>query len=98
MPVESVRAPATDASAHPTRYRRRPLPRRHPRRPLQEDARPGLGDARATRRGWAWESRIAYGSETERGIEALCALERFIVGPADDPDFSTVGDGARRRP
>ena len=49
---------------------------------------PDLGDARAELVAWARETEIAYGTETERGVEFPCALERFIVGPVDDPDFT----------
>jgi effector-binding domain-containing protein len=56
--------------------------------PYTSDAMPDLGDARAELVAWARVNDIVYGSETERGIEFPCALERFIVGPADDPDFT----------
>jgi effector-binding domain-containing protein len=56
--------------------------------PYRSDAMPDLGDARAELVAWARANDIVYGSETSRGIEFPCALERFIVGPADDPDFT----------
>jgi hypothetical protein len=56
--------------------------------PYTSDAMPDLGDARAELVAWARDNGIAYSAETERGIEFPCALERFIVGPVDDPDFT----------
>lgn len=56
--------------------------------PYRSDAMPDLGDARAELVAWARVNDIVYGRETERGIEFPCALERFIVGPVDDPDFT----------
>jgi effector-binding domain-containing protein len=56
--------------------------------PYTSDAMPDLGDARAELVAWARDNGIVYGTETERGLEFPCALERFIVGPADDPDFT----------
>jgi effector-binding domain-containing protein len=56
--------------------------------PYTSDTLPDLGDARAELVAWAHENGIVYGSETERGLEFPCALERFLVGPADDPDFT----------
>jgi hypothetical protein len=37
---------------------------------------------------WARDNEVSYGHETERGLSFPCALERFIVGPVDDPDFT----------
>ena len=56
--------------------------------PYRSDAMPDLGDARAELVAWARENGTVYGSGTERGLEFPCALERFIVGPADDADFT----------
>jgi effector-binding domain-containing protein len=56
--------------------------------PYTSDTLPDLGDARAELVAWARDNDIVYGSETERGIEFPCALERFIVGPVDDSDFT----------
>ena len=56
--------------------------------PYRSEAMPDLGDARAALVAWARDNDIVYGRETERGIGFPCALERFIVGPADDPDFT----------
>src|SRR5215216_747518 len=56
--------------------------------PYRSDAMPDLGDARAELVAWAHENGIVYGSETERGLEFPCARERFLVGPADEPDFT----------
>jgi effector-binding domain-containing protein len=47
-----------------------------------------LGEARAELVQWARENEIAYSRETERGVSFPCALERFVVGPVDDPDFT----------
>jgi effector-binding domain-containing protein len=57
--------------------------------PYTSDAMPDLGDARAELVAWARENGVVYGTETERGLEFPCALERFIVGPAEDPDFTS---------
>jgi effector-binding domain-containing protein len=57
--------------------------------PYTSDAMPDLADARAELVAWARENGVVYGTETERGLEFPCALERFIVGPAEDPDFTT---------
>jgi effector-binding domain-containing protein len=57
--------------------------------PYTSDAMPDLGDARAELVQWARDNGIVYGRETERGLVFPCALERFIVGPVDDPDFTT---------
>jgi effector-binding domain-containing protein len=56
--------------------------------PYTSDAMPDLGDARAELVAWARDNGIVYGSETERGLRFPCALEQFLVGPADDPDFT----------
>jgi effector-binding domain-containing protein len=56
--------------------------------PYTSEAMPDLGDARAELVAWARDNDVVYGSETERGLEFPCALERFIVGPADDSDFT----------
>jgi effector-binding domain-containing protein len=56
--------------------------------PYTSDALPDLGDARAELVAWAQQNGIVYGSETERGFEFPGALERFLVGPADDADFT----------
>jgi effector-binding domain-containing protein len=56
--------------------------------PYRSDAVPDLSDARAELVAWARDNGVAYGSETDRGLEFPCALERFLVGPADDPDFT----------
>jgi effector-binding domain-containing protein len=56
--------------------------------PYRSDAMPDLGDARSALVAWARDNGIVYGTETERGLEFPCALERFILGPAEDPDFT----------
>jgi effector-binding domain-containing protein len=56
--------------------------------PYRSEAMPDLGDARAELVAWARDNEVIYGSETERGLEFPCALEWFIVGPADDADFT----------
>jgi effector-binding domain-containing protein len=56
--------------------------------PYTSDAMPDLGDARSALVAWARDNGIVYGIETERGLKFPCALERFIVGPAEDPDFT----------
>jgi len=56
--------------------------------PYRSDAMPDLSDARAELVAWAQDNGIVYGSETERGLRFPCALEQFLVGPADDPDFT----------
>jgi effector-binding domain-containing protein len=56
--------------------------------PYTSDAMRDLGDARSELVAWARENGISYGTETDRGVEFPCALERFIVGPADDADFT----------
>jgi effector-binding domain-containing protein len=56
--------------------------------PYTSDAMPDLGDARAELVAWAQENGIVYGSETDRGLKFPCALERFLVGPVDDPNFT----------
>jgi RNA polymerase sigma-70 factor, ECF subfamily len=55
--------------------------------PYRSETLPDLGDARAELVRWARDNEVTYGRETERGIRFPCALERFIVGPVDDPDF-----------
>lgn len=56
--------------------------------PYTSDTLADLGDARAELVQWARDNEVAYGHETERGLSFPCALERFIVGPVDDPDFT----------
>ena len=56
--------------------------------PYTSDALPDLLDARAELVRWARENEIVYARETERGLSFPCALERFVVGPVDDPDFT----------
>ena len=48
-------------------------------------ARPSCAITRSTGRA----SRSTYGGETECGFEFPGALERFLVGPADDADFTS---------
>ena len=56
--------------------------------PYTSETLPDLGDARAELVQWARDNEVAYGRETERGLSFPCALERFVVGPVDDPDFT----------
>jgi effector-binding domain-containing protein len=56
--------------------------------PYTSDTVTDLGDARAELVKWARDNEVAYGRETDRGLSFPCALERFIVGPVDDPDFT----------
>ena len=56
--------------------------------PYRSDSLPDLGDARAELVAWADENEVAYRSDTPRGIELACALERSEVGPVDEEDFT----------
>lgn len=56
--------------------------------PYTSDSMPDLGDARAELIAWASDNGVAYGIETDRGLQMPCALEHFRVGPVDDPDFT----------
>jgi len=53
-------------------------------RAAQRPATIAFGRARCP----ADENEVAYGSDTPRGIELACALERFEVGPVDEEDFT----------
>ena len=56
--------------------------------PYTSETVPDLLDARAALIQWARDNSVSYGRETERGMSFSCALERFVVGPVDDPDFT----------
>jgi effector-binding domain-containing protein len=56
--------------------------------PYRSDSMPDLGDARAELLGFAEDNGLVHGRESERGFAPLCALEHYLVGPVEEPDFT----------
>jgi effector-binding domain-containing protein len=56
--------------------------------PYRSETAPDLTAARARLVDWAAEQGIVYKRETDRGATLPCCLERYLVGPVEEPDFS----------
>src|SRR5918995_1120851 len=38
--------------------------------------------------GWAEQRGLVYSRQTDRGSTLPCCVERYLVGPVDEPDFT----------
>lgn len=56
--------------------------------PYRSERLPDLADARERLVSFAEEEGLTYSRETEGGFELPCVLERFLVGPVEEPDFT----------
>jgi effector-binding domain-containing protein len=56
--------------------------------PYRSETAPDLVAARQRLIGWAAEQGIVYSRETDRGLTLPCALERYLIGPPAEPDFT----------
>lgn len=56
--------------------------------PYRSETLPDLAVARDRLIGWAERQGLAYSRATDRGSTLPCCLERYLVGPVDEPDFT----------
>jgi len=56
--------------------------------PYRSDTLPDLAAARERLIGWAEQRGLVYSRATDRGSTLPCCLERYLVGPVDEPDFT----------
>jgi effector-binding domain-containing protein len=56
--------------------------------PYRSETAPDLAVARERLVGWAADHGIVYSRETNRGSMLPCCLERYLVGPPAEADFS----------
>jgi effector-binding domain-containing protein len=56
--------------------------------PYRSETAPDLVAARQRLIGWAADQGIVYSRETDRGSALPCCLERYLIGPPAEPDFS----------
>ena len=56
--------------------------------PYRSETQPDLAAARKRLISWAADQGIVYSRETDRGATLPCCLERYLVGPIEEPDFS----------
>jgi effector-binding domain-containing protein len=56
--------------------------------PYRSKTAPDLAAARERLTTWAAREGIVYSRETDRGSALPCCLERYLVGPPAEPDFS----------
>lgn len=56
--------------------------------PYRSKTAPDLAAARERLTSWAAREGIVYSRETDRGSALPCCLERYLVGPPAEPDFS----------
>jgi effector-binding domain-containing protein len=56
--------------------------------PYRSETAPDLGASRERLIGWADEQGLVYSRETDRGSTLPCCLERYLVGPVEEPDFT----------
>src|SRR5918995_1877651 len=47
-----------------------------------------LAAARERLVGWAEQRGLVYSRQTDRGSTLPCCVERYLVGPVDEPDFT----------
>src|SRR5215207_306240 len=57
--------------------------------PYRSDTLPDLAAARERLVGWAEQRGLVYSRQTDRGSTLPCCVERYLVGPVDEPDFTT---------
>ena len=58
------------------------------RGPYRSESAPDLAVAREQLTIWAGEQGIIYSRETNRGTTLPCAVERYLIGPVEEPDFT----------
>ena len=58
------------------------------RGPYRSESAPDLAVAREQLTSWAGEQGIIYSRETNRGTTLPCAVERYLIGPVEEPDFT----------
>jgi effector-binding domain-containing protein len=56
--------------------------------PYRSETAPDLAAARDRLMSWAEQQGIVYSRETDRGVALPCCLERYLVGPPEEADFS----------
>jgi effector-binding domain-containing protein len=56
--------------------------------PYRSETAPDLAAARARLVDWAAKQGIVYSRETDRGLALPCCLERYLIGPMEESDFS----------
>ena len=56
--------------------------------PYRSETAPDLAVARERLIGWAADQGIVYSRETDRGLTLPCVLERYLIGPPNEADFS----------
>jgi GyrI-like small molecule binding domain len=56
--------------------------------PYTSETLPDLAAARERLTSWAETHGLSYARKTDAGIELPCALEQFLVGPVEEPDFT----------
>ena len=56
--------------------------------PYRSETVPDLAVARERLIAWAEQQGLAYSRATDRGSTLPCCLERYLVGPVDEPDFT----------
>jgi effector-binding domain-containing protein len=56
--------------------------------PYRSETAPDLADARDRLIRWAAEKGIVYSRETNSGLTLPCCVERYLVGPVEEPDFT----------
>jgi effector-binding domain-containing protein len=56
--------------------------------PYRSATEPDLAAARARLQAWADERGLVYGRRTDRGKELPAYVERYFVGPMEEPDYS----------
>ena len=56
--------------------------------PYRSETAPDLAAARARLVGWATREGIVYSRETDRGSTLPCCVERYLIGPPVEADFT----------
>ena len=56
--------------------------------PYRSQTVPDLAVSRERLIGWAEQQGIVYSRETDRGSTLPCCLERYLIGPVEEPDFT----------
>ena len=56
--------------------------------PYRSETLPDLATTRARLIAWAAEHGVVYSRETDRGSTLPCCLERYLVGPPAEADFT----------
>jgi effector-binding domain-containing protein len=58
------------------------------RGPYRSESAPDLATARERLIAFAADQGLVYSRNTKRGTTLPCALERYLVGPVEEPDFT----------